>query len=861
MMQAAFDNSESAVLNTRRVVIHVDLDAFYCQVEMIRLGIDPQRPMAVQQWANLIAVNYPARAAGIARGATAKDALKLCPELMLVHVETLDAMGNIVSSNHGSVSATAEAAGNQSSNKVTLRRYREASFGIFGVLTRMLGSDKVQKASIDEAFLDVTSHVDRFLQTGALPLPPASAAEATLTFSGSVRKEVPEGISSAAEPSPKRARLDASHVVLDNEADGTESDDRATQPEDSASSASAANADGAAHRSSSRHSPSAIIAQVREHSDWFVVNHQGKDVPCSHNEGEEASSSSGSGSGISSILDSTSVADVRIAAGAIIAGVVRDAIFSICKYTSSAGIAHNKMLAKLGSGRHKPRQQTLIPYAATAALMQTLRLRKIRFLGGKVGALLAGEIVAAGILKRDAQTKQWRRSYLPEADEAADTSMVGDDDEDEAPAADEDEDDSDEDEDEGNDNAGTGEDAHQQISLKKTSWKRYDISLQSKSSSASSAGTDVTDALEVVTAGDAQHLPLPALRKSFGDATGIWLYRIVRGVDDSAVLPFAKPKSLMAAKSFNLSACQTGLECCRWLRMLCAELAQRLAKDEEMFARQPKTLTLHYRRDGMKFEAHKSKSAPMPSKPRTPDTLLQAAAALLKRAIEDEGVASSSRMAGPIPAMESSSPATTASASSSSAASGASSAGGLATVVFPCSRFMLTASQFVDYGSAGGGGGATSAITTFFKPAPANANNEGGSGSASSSTAASASSSSSSSSHSSSARSGGGGIASMFQAQALKLPKQPSTALNASATAEVLDGDDDDDEVTIVGASAPASAHARNKEPPPMAKLFAKKSATTNTGTKTATCPICSKSVPLASVNAHVDACLSSRRR
>ena len=38
-----------------RVVVHVDLDCFYAQVEAVRLGIDPAVPLAVQQWDSLIA--------------------------------------------------------------------------------------------------------------------------------------------------------------------------------------------------------------------------------------------------------------------------------------------------------------------------------------------------------------------------------------------------------------------------------------------------------------------------------------------------------------------------------------------------------------------------------------------------------------------------------------------------------------------------------------------------------------------------------------------------------------------------------------------------------------------------------------
>lgn len=78
------------------MVIHCDLDAFYCQVEHRRLAIPQDVPLAVQQWQGLIAVNYPARARGIKRHATAQEALRLCPEIRLVHVQTIDENGVVV---------------------------------------------------------------------------------------------------------------------------------------------------------------------------------------------------------------------------------------------------------------------------------------------------------------------------------------------------------------------------------------------------------------------------------------------------------------------------------------------------------------------------------------------------------------------------------------------------------------------------------------------------------------------------------------------------------------------------------------------------------------------------------------------
>jgi len=40
----------SSTLSPLRVIGHVDLDAFYAQCEMVRLGVAEDQPLAVQQW-------------------------------------------------------------------------------------------------------------------------------------------------------------------------------------------------------------------------------------------------------------------------------------------------------------------------------------------------------------------------------------------------------------------------------------------------------------------------------------------------------------------------------------------------------------------------------------------------------------------------------------------------------------------------------------------------------------------------------------------------------------------------------------------------------------------------------------------
>ncbi len=70
---------------------------------------------------------------------------------------------------------------------------------------------------------------------------------------------------------------------------------------------------------------------------------------------------------------------------------VRAAVRAAVNYTCSAGIARNKMLAKLGSGANKPNRQTVIRNRAVAHFLQDLKFTKIRNLGGKLG----DEVVSA----------------------------------------------------------------------------------------------------------------------------------------------------------------------------------------------------------------------------------------------------------------------------------------------------------------------------------------------------------------------------------------------------------------------------------------------------------------------------------
>jgi len=66
------------------------MDAYYAQVEMKRHNLDPAKPMAVQQWNSIIALNYAAKGAGVRRSMTVYEALCACGDLTLVHVSTFE---------------------------------------------------------------------------------------------------------------------------------------------------------------------------------------------------------------------------------------------------------------------------------------------------------------------------------------------------------------------------------------------------------------------------------------------------------------------------------------------------------------------------------------------------------------------------------------------------------------------------------------------------------------------------------------------------------------------------------------------------------------------------------------------------
>ncbi|KAI8365435.1 hypothetical protein EDC96DRAFT_191143 [Choanephora cucurbitarum] len=94
------------------------------------------------------------------------------------------------------------------------------------------------------------------------------------------------------------------------------------------------------------------------------------------------------------VWSSTTWKDLQLALGAELAAEIRNEIYDTLKYTCSAGIAHNKTLAKLGSSQNKPNKQTVLRDIARLDFMRDIPFQKIRNLGGKLGSEIGSDLEA-----------------------------------------------------------------------------------------------------------------------------------------------------------------------------------------------------------------------------------------------------------------------------------------------------------------------------------------------------------------------------------------------------------------------------------------------------------------------------------
>lgn len=254
---------------------------------MVRLGAPPDQPLAVQQWQGLIAINYPARAYGLNRHVTVAEAQKACPDIIVQHVATWKEGEDKWAYREDSFK-------NIGTHKVSLDPYRLESRRIIGLIKEILPAppvQRVEKASVDEVFMDLSAQVHGIL----------------LERYSELRGPPPYDDPTENLPLPPSTALDWNADAL-IDLDSEEMEENAP--------------------------------------DWD---------------------------------------DIAMLIGSEIVRSVRATIRDRLKYTCSAGLARNKMLAKLGAGHKKPNNQTVIRNRAIQHFLSSFKFTKIRNLGGKLG--------------------------------------------------------------------------------------------------------------------------------------------------------------------------------------------------------------------------------------------------------------------------------------------------------------------------------------------------------------------------------------------------------------------------------------------------------------------------------------------
>ncbi|CAO2824201.1 unnamed protein product [Amaranthus hypochondriacus] len=103
--------------------------------------------------------------------------------------------------------------------------------------------------------------------------------------------------------------------------------------------------------------------------------------------------------------------DKLLSCGAVIVAELRKQVLKETEFTCSAGIAHNKMLAKLASGLNKPAQQTIVPSASVDKFLESWPIKKMKQLGGKLGDSLKSdlEVNTVGELRQFSEQKLQER--------------------------------------------------------------------------------------------------------------------------------------------------------------------------------------------------------------------------------------------------------------------------------------------------------------------------------------------------------------------------------------------------------------------------------------------------------------------
>ncbi|KAG0260689.1 DNA-directed DNA polymerase eta rad30 [Mortierella polycephala] len=412
------------VLKRRKCFLHIDL-------EQIRLGLSSDVPLVSQQWNAIIAVNYAARKFGIKR---LEHSVFDAKQLFCAHVATLGP-GDSQPDYHPSPS--------RYTHKVSLDPYRKASAKIFNVFRKHCS--KYQKGGLDEVFMDITDIVNKKImdeyghnlskwdQESAQRIDwKRDHAEAGVVFGmprdGSVDDGRPiESMFPDEDDEDKGLQLDGirdeendhemeSDVEDENDQEVENENEREMIPEDDfdfdidleqyldsdfddmssypqlnhGSALSAPDSIQATESSSAvmEPQPGAEIdnatetSDIKEKSEEELIQEKQAEMKRLQLEMEQLLPYYGIPEGT---FEEQFWEEMQLLKAAEYCSEVRQAVWDELGYTCSAGVANNRLLAKLGSGMNKPFQQTIVLPKYVPHLLHGLKLSKIRNLGGKFG--------------------------------------------------------------------------------------------------------------------------------------------------------------------------------------------------------------------------------------------------------------------------------------------------------------------------------------------------------------------------------------------------------------------------------------------------------------------------------------------
>lgn len=120
-------------------------------------------------------------------------------------------------------------------------------------------------------------------------------------------------------------------------------------------------------------------------NNYLVDSSSNPTAPPTDANTDDQSDSQGENDWFSRPFNEWTTEDRLLIAGAVIIQQLRKDVFQQLGFTCSAGIAENKMLSKLASGMHKPNKQTIVPKCVIQQLMIHLPYSRVQGFGGKLG--------------------------------------------------------------------------------------------------------------------------------------------------------------------------------------------------------------------------------------------------------------------------------------------------------------------------------------------------------------------------------------------------------------------------------------------------------------------------------------------